>query len=105
MKGNGFILKEGRFRLDIRGKLSTGKVVRHWHRLPRKAVDAPSWEVIKARLNEALGSLIQWTANVPKEGGWTSMIFKALSNSSHSVILLTNWTQHQYLPSCLRQSA
>ncbi|KFV15776.1 hypothetical protein N340_01263, partial [Tauraco erythrolophus] len=55
---NGFKLKEGRFRLDIRKKFFTQKVVRHWNRLPREAIDAPSLEVFKARLDEALGSLV-----------------------------------------------
>jgi len=32
-------------------------VVRHWHRLPREAVGAPSLEVFEARLDGALGSL------------------------------------------------
>ena len=31
---------------------------RHWHRLPREAVDARSLEVFKARLVGALGSLV-----------------------------------------------
>ena len=48
-RGNGFRLKEGRFRLGIR-KFFTVSVVRHWHRLPREAVDAPSLETLKARL-------------------------------------------------------
>ncbi|KFO79923.1 hypothetical protein N303_15217, partial [Cuculus canorus] len=48
----------GRFRLDIRNNFFTMRVVRHWHRLPREAVDAPSLQVFKARLNGALGSLI-----------------------------------------------
>jgi len=57
-RGNGFKLKEGRFRLDIRKKCFTTRVVRHWYRLPREAVDAPSLEVFKARLDGALSTLI-----------------------------------------------
>ena len=36
----------------------TERVVRHWHRLPRKAVVAPPVGAFKARLDGALGSLI-----------------------------------------------
>ncbi|KFV11410.1 hypothetical protein N340_09751, partial [Tauraco erythrolophus] len=55
---NAFKLKEGRFRLDIRKKFFTQRVVRHWNRLPREVVDAPSLEAFKARLDEALGNLV-----------------------------------------------
>ncbi|KFQ95744.1 hypothetical protein Y956_15457, partial [Nipponia nippon] len=55
---NGFQLKEGRFRLDIKKKFFPMRVVRHWNRLPREAVDAPSLEVFKARLDGALSNLI-----------------------------------------------
>ncbi|KFP96677.1 hypothetical protein N329_04344, partial [Haliaeetus albicilla] len=55
---NGFKLKEGRFRLEMRKKFFTTRVVRHWNRLPREAVDAPSLEVFKARLDGALSSLV-----------------------------------------------
>jgi len=51
-------LKEGRFRLDMRKKFFTMRVVRHWNRLPREAVDAPSLEVFKARLDGALSNLV-----------------------------------------------
>jgi len=57
-RGSGFRLKEGRFRLDIRKKFFTMRAVRHWNRLPREVVSAPSWETFKARLDGALSNLI-----------------------------------------------
>ncbi|KFZ58376.1 hypothetical protein N338_12833, partial [Podiceps cristatus] len=48
---NGFKLKQGRFRLDVRKKFLTMKVVKHWHRLPREAVDAPSLAGFQARVD------------------------------------------------------
>ncbi|KFR00786.1 hypothetical protein N306_04788, partial [Opisthocomus hoazin] len=55
---NGSKLKGGRFRSDIRKKLFTMRVVKHWHRLPREAVDAPSLAVFEARLDGTLSSLV-----------------------------------------------
>ncbi|KGL99475.1 hypothetical protein N301_15355, partial [Charadrius vociferus] len=55
---NGFKLEECRFSLDIRKKFFTMRVVRHWNRLPREAVDAPSLEVFEARLDGALSNLV-----------------------------------------------
>jgi len=57
-RGNGVKLKQGRFRLDIRKKLFTMRVVKHWHRLPREVVEAPSLETFKTRLDRALSNLI-----------------------------------------------
>jgi len=51
-------LKEGIFRSDKRKKFFTMRVVRHWTRLPREAVDAPSLAVFKARLKGALSNLV-----------------------------------------------
>ena len=50
-------MKEGRFKLDIRKKFFTVRVVRQWNRLPREAVDMPSMEAFKARLDGALSNL------------------------------------------------
>ena len=56
-RDNGFNLQEDRFRLDIRKKFSTMRVVRQRNRLPREAVAAPSLEVFKAMLDRALSNL------------------------------------------------
>ncbi|KFQ37605.1 hypothetical protein N332_03316, partial [Mesitornis unicolor] len=53
---NGFKLKEGGFRLDIRRNFFMLRVVRHWTRLPREVVDAPSLGMVKARLDGALSN-------------------------------------------------
>jgi len=57
-RGNGFKLKEGRFRSGRRKKFFTVRVVRHWNRLPREVVDYHSLEVFKTRLDGALSNLV-----------------------------------------------
>ena len=46
--------------MDIRRKFFTERVVTHCNRLLKEAVDAPSLEAFKARLDVALGSLVWW---------------------------------------------
>ena len=58
MRVNGFKLKEGRFRLDVRKQFFTVRVVRHWNTLPREAVDAPFLEEFNARLDGSLSNLV-----------------------------------------------
>jgi len=67
-RGNSCKLKEGRFRLDIRKKFFTMRVVRHWNRLPREAVVAPSLEVFKAMLDGTLSSLVYWKMSLLMAG-------------------------------------
>ena len=47
-----------RFRLDIRRKFFTQRMVTYWNRLPKDVVDAPFLEAFKARLDVVLGSLV-----------------------------------------------
>ena len=44
------------------------RLARHWHRLPREVVDAPSLERFKARLDGALSNLVWWKVSLPMAG-------------------------------------
>jgi len=46
------------FRLDIRKKFFTMRVVKHWNGLPREGLEAPSLETFQTRLDRALSNLI-----------------------------------------------
>ena len=86
-RGNGSKLKEGRFRVDTGKKFFPLRVVKHWPRLPREAVAAPSLAGLRARLDGALSTLGWWEGSLLMAGGWTQMIFKVPSNPYYSMIL------------------
>jgi len=89
-RGDGFKLKEGRFRLDIRKKFFPVRVVSPWPRLPREAVAAPSLAVFKARLDGTLSNLVWCKGSLPVAGGVGTRILWFYDRSSwfeHCVLL------------------
>ena len=69
-RGYSFKLKDSRFRLDTRKKFFPVRVVRHWHRLPREAVAAPSLAGFKARWDGALSNWASGRCPCLGQGGW-----------------------------------
>jgi len=53
-RGNRHKLKHRKFRLNTRKNFFTLRVMEHWNRLPRDAVDSPSLEIFKTRLDKVL---------------------------------------------------
>jgi len=61
------------------------------NRLPKEAVDAPSLQAVKARLDVALGSLVCWLATLHIAGGWNWMSIVVLFTPGHSMSLWILW--------------
>jgi len=57
-RGNGHKLKQRKFCLNMRKNFFTLRVTEPRNRLPREAVDFPSLEIFKTRLDTALCSLL-----------------------------------------------
>jgi len=69
-RGDGFRLKEGRFRLGIRKKFFAKRVVRPWHRLAREVGDALSLETLMVGLDGAPSNLIQLKMSLLMVEAW-----------------------------------
>lgn len=54
-RGNGLKLHKERFRLNIQKNFFSGRVLRHWHRLPREMLKSLFLKVLKKRDTEGHG--------------------------------------------------
>jgi len=53
----------------VRKKFFTMRVMKHWNRMPREAVEAPSLETFNTRLEGALSNLAWWKVPLSLAGG------------------------------------
>lgn len=57
----------------------------HWNRMPQETMAVPCLRF--SRMDRALNNLLQQNVNFPSAGSWNGTIFKAPSDSNHSLVL------------------
>lgn len=77
-RGNGLKLCQGRSEWMLLRILFPGRVIRHWHRQPKKVVEPLSLDVIKRCVDVALRDLVEWWTWQTGLWGWTQASQRSL---------------------------
>ena len=75
-RSNGFKLRQGRFRLDLRTKFFTMRVVEPWPRLPGEVGDAPSLGMFQGDRTGLGAAGSPWRCPRSLQGGWAGWPLK-----------------------------